>query len=84
MFTRLTKLYPTHACREHNRVFPLLVDNCGYRADNIPQLQDISAFLKVWIRRERMVQVIHVSRLIAPVGLHGIPPTTGGGTAVVA
>lgn len=45
VFTELTKLYPTHACEEHNRVFPLLVENCGYRVDNIPQLEDISNFL---------------------------------------
>lgn len=46
VFKNLTKLYPTHACREHNHVFPLLIENCGYREDNIPQLQDVSNFLK--------------------------------------
>jgi len=46
VFRQLTKLYPTHACREHNHIFPLLIENCGYREDNIPQLQDISDFLK--------------------------------------
>ncbi|XP_050516970.1 protein henna isoform X1 [Diabrotica virgifera virgifera] len=46
VFRQLTTLYPTHACKEHNHVFPLLVENCGYRADNIPQLEDISNFLK--------------------------------------
>lgn len=46
IFKQLVSLYPTHACREFNHVFPLLVDNCGYREDNIPQLQDISNFLK--------------------------------------
>jgi len=46
VFRQLTKLYPTHACKEFNYVFPLLVDNCGFRDDNIPQLQDVSNFLK--------------------------------------
>ncbi|XP_025097348.1 protein henna-like isoform X2 [Pomacea canaliculata] len=46
IFQELTKLYPTHACREFNHVFPLLIDNCGFRENNIPQLQDISDFLK--------------------------------------
>ncbi|XP_074112051.1 phenylalanine hydroxylase isoform X1 [Cotesia typhae] len=46
VFNKLTELYPKYACREHNHVFPLLIENCGYRADNIPQLEDISRFLK--------------------------------------
>lgn len=46
IFRNLTKLYKTHACREYNHVFPLLVDNCGFREDNIPQLEDVSNFLK--------------------------------------
>lgn len=46
IFRELTKLYPTHACQEHNHVFPLLIENCGYSENNIPQLQDISDYLK--------------------------------------
>ncbi|XP_044575444.1 protein henna isoform X2 [Cotesia glomerata] len=46
VFNKLTELYPKYACREHNHVFPLLIENCAYRADNIPQLEDISRFLK--------------------------------------
>ncbi|XP_043467955.1 protein henna isoform X1 [Leptopilina heterotoma] len=46
VFRKLTELYPKYACREHNHVFPLLIENCGYKEDNIPQLEDISNFLK--------------------------------------
>jgi len=46
VFNNLTKLYKTHACYEHNHVFPLLMENCGFGPDNIPQLQPVSDFLK--------------------------------------
>lgn len=42
VFENLARLYPTHACREFNAVFSEL----GYRAEEIPQLADVSAFLE--------------------------------------
>lgn len=43
---QLSKLFKTHACKEHNDVWPMLMENCGYKKDNIPQLQVVSTYLK--------------------------------------
>ncbi|KAG2379486.1 hypothetical protein C9374_006603 [Naegleria lovaniensis] len=45
IYKELTKLYPTYACEQYNYIFPLLVQNCGYSENNIPQLEDVSKFL---------------------------------------
>ncbi|XP_041442287.1 tryptophan 5-hydroxylase 2 [Xenopus laevis] len=46
VFRELTKLYPTHACKEYLKNLPLLTKYCGYREDNVPQLEDVAIFLK--------------------------------------
>ncbi|XP_064145024.1 tyrosine 3-monooxygenase [Loxodonta africana] len=46
VYTTLKGLYATHACREYLEAFDLLERFSGYREDNIPQLEDVSCFLK--------------------------------------
>merc|ERR1719435_403525 len=46
VYTKLKTMYKTHACYEHNHVFPLLEENVGYCPGKIPQLQTVSDFLR--------------------------------------
>lgn len=46
VYESLINLFPTHACREFSYVFPLLVQNCGYGPNSVPQLEEVSQFLK--------------------------------------
>jgi tryptophan 5-monooxygenase len=46
VFRELHKLYVKHAVPEYMESWPQLVKYCGYREDNLPQLQDINVFLK--------------------------------------
>lgn len=46
VYQKLTSYYPKYACSQLNFIMPLLQQNCGYSENNIPQLEDISQFLK--------------------------------------
>ncbi|KAM9366659.1 tryptophan 5-hydroxylase 1-like [Symphorus nematophorus] len=46
VFRELNKLYHSHACKEYLKNLPLLTKYCNYSEDNIPQLEDVSHFLK--------------------------------------
>ncbi|XP_041860335.1 tryptophan 5-hydroxylase 1-like [Melanotaenia boesemani] len=46
VFRELNSLYPSHACKEYLKNLPLLTKYCNYNEGNIPQLEDVSHFLK--------------------------------------
>ncbi|KAL7636639.1 UNVERIFIED_CONTAM: hypothetical protein RMT77_013416 [Armadillidium vulgare] len=46
VFKELDKLIPTHACKQYIKVWNILKKECGYSPDVIPQLQDVSDFMK--------------------------------------
>lgn len=46
VYERIKENTTRFAVDQYNHILPLLEQNCGYARDNIPQLQDISDFLK--------------------------------------
>ena len=42
----MSSLHKQYACQEYLNIVPLMEKHCGFSEDNIPQVQDISAFLK--------------------------------------
>ncbi|GAB5354334.1 hypothetical protein AAMO2058_000109800 [Amorphochlora amoebiformis] len=46
VFDKLQPLMRKFACKEYNDVIPELHKECGFTRDNIPQLEDISQYLK--------------------------------------
>ncbi|OMJ26389.1 Phenylalanine-4-hydroxylase [Smittium culicis] len=46
VYNNLKQSYQGRACAEFLNIFPLLESNCGYSPDSIPQIEDVSKFLK--------------------------------------
>jgi hypothetical protein len=46
VFNTVLELMPKHACVEYRRVFKILQDDDIFRPDRIPQLEEMSAFMK--------------------------------------
>lgn len=46
VFRELTILHAAYACKTFLDYFPDLAKHCGYRDDNIPQLEDINIYLR--------------------------------------
>uniref|UniRef100_F6UB18 phenylalanine 4-monooxygenase n=1 Tax=Ciona intestinalis TaxID=7719 RepID=F6UB18_CIOIN len=46
VYKELMELHPTRACAQHLKNLPLLSEFCKCSEDNVPQLEDISAFLQ--------------------------------------
>ncbi|XP_044733963.1 tryptophan 5-hydroxylase 1 isoform X4 [Chrysoperla carnea] len=62
VFNELHKLYLQYACKEYLENWPQLVKYCGYREDNIPQLEDLNVFLK----RKTGFQIRPVAGYLSP------------------
>lgn len=52
MYTKLGALFATHACKEYKEVFKLLEETKLFSPDAIPQLEDVSNFLKGLYRQQ--------------------------------
>jgi phenylalanine-4-hydroxylase len=46
VYSQLQALHKQHACKEYLRIMPYLEQHCGFRIDNIPQLDDVSSLLQ--------------------------------------
>lgn len=46
VFRRLEDLQARYACAEYRRVFEVMAQECGYAADNVPQVRTVNDFLR--------------------------------------
>ncbi len=46
VYRRLGELHERHACAEYRRVFEVMARECGYAADNVPQVRTVNEFLR--------------------------------------
>lgn len=45
-YAGLLELYPSHACARYNEIRRDMFKKCGYRLDNVPQLEDVSNYVQ--------------------------------------
>lgn len=55
-FAGLKELHATHACREYKEIKDEMFEACGYRLDNVPQLEDVSKYISGKHVRMRIVE----------------------------
>jgi hypothetical protein len=46
VYRKAYELFPGRACTTHRKVLEVMKKECGYSEDNIPQMEDISQYLK--------------------------------------
>lgn len=46
VYAKLDQLFESHACKQHIKGFRQMERECGYSRERIPQLEDISRYLK--------------------------------------
>ena len=55
IYQQLTALYPTHACKQHISALKVLENECNYSENSIPQLEDVSRFLRSTYTMQKII-----------------------------